>query len=135
MHTRSSTFEFCFRNKKEIGETGNFSSKIRAHSGEFRELRAYIPGESVARVDFRKSNFETGALIVREYTQEREFGLQICLYIDPSWRFGTQHFSKIDLVSESLAYLIESLWVHEMGGQIWIVSQSGVEHFPIPESV
>jgi hypothetical protein len=119
MRTRNDILEFHLRDHAQRSVDGNFSSKIRASAGEFQELRPYIFGENASRIDFRKSNFDSDTLVLREYTQEKEFHVHIAIVPDASWRFGTSRYTKRDILIESLMHIVNSLWIQEIPGYIW----------------
>lgn len=132
--------EFHFRNTRlQSRHSGNLVSRVRANSGDFHELRPYVMGEETTRIDYRKSDFENDALIVREYVQEQSYGMAFIFCIDPSWRFGTRELTKFDLISEAITIICESVWEKELPGSFVVVGQhlsnGGMAEYPFPRNI
>lgn len=117
--------------------SGDFLSRVRASSGDFHELRPYVSGESGVRVDYRKSDFESGRLVVREYLQEQSFELGIVVFVDPAWRFGTDDFTKFDIFSSSIRCLALSVWDREIVASLFLVSgdMGHIREYPFPRDM
>lgn len=106
--------------------SGTFLSSIFADSGEFQELRDYVPGESVKRMDWVRS-VGREVPVVRSFNEEVDHALVLVLDISPSFRFSDRRGSKVSLLFEACTLLIRSAWVKGMGGSIY-----GLSDFPLP---
>ena len=87
-------------------ESGAFNSKFRGGGIEFSEVREYIPGDDVNRIDWNVSaRYDT--LFVKEFVEENELNIYLILDLSESNNFGFKK-SKLDLsfeVAVSLMFL------------------------------
>ena len=87
-------------------ESGAFNSKFRGGGIEFSEVREYIPGDDVKRIDWNVSaRYDT--LFVKEFVEENELNIYLILDLSESNNFGFKK-SKLDLsfeVTVSLMFL------------------------------
>ena len=87
-------------------ESGAFNSKFRGGGIEFSEVREYIPGDDVKRIDWNVSaRYDT--LFVKEFVEENELNIYLILDLSESNNFGFKK-SKLDLsfeVAVSLMFL------------------------------
>ena len=87
-------------------ESGAFNSKFRGGGIEFSEVREYIPGDDVKRIDWNVSaRYDT--LFVKEFVEENELNIYLILDLSESNNFGFKKL-KLDLsfeVAVSLMFL------------------------------
>ena len=87
-------------------ESGAFNSKFRGGGIEFSEVREYIPGDDVKRIDWNVSA-RHNSLFVKEFVEENELNIYLILDLSASSKFGFKK-SKLDLsfeVAVSLMFL------------------------------
>ena len=87
-------------------ESGAYNSKFRGGGIEFSEVREYIPGDDVKRIDWNVSA-RHNSLFVKEFVEENELNIYVILDLSASNNFGTVK-SKLDLsfeVTVSLMFL------------------------------
>ena len=87
-------------------ESGAYNSKFRGGGIEFSEVREYIPGDDVKRIDWNVSA-RYNSLFVKEFVEENELNVYVILDLSASNNFGFMK-SKIDLsfeVAVSLMFL------------------------------
>ena len=87
-------------------ESGTYNSKYRGGGIEFSEVREYIPGDDVKRIDWNVSA-RHNSLYVKEFVEENELNIYLILDLSASTNFGFMK-SKLDLgfeVAVSLMFL------------------------------
>ena len=87
-------------------ESGSYNSKYRGGGIEFSEVREYIPGDDVKRIDWNVSA-RHNSLYVKEFVEENELNIYLILDLSASTNFGFMK-SKLDLgfeVAVSLMFL------------------------------
>ena len=87
-------------------ESGAYNSKYRGGGIEFSEVREYIPGDDVKRIDWNVSA-RHNSLYVKEFVEENELNIYLILDLSASTNFGFTK-SKLDLgfeVAVSLMFL------------------------------
>jgi uncharacterized protein (DUF58 family) len=87
-------------------ESGAYNSKFRGGGIEFSEVREYIPGDDVKRIDWNVSA-RHNSLFVKEFVEENELNVYVILDLSASNNFGFMK-SKLDLsfeVAVSLMFL------------------------------
>ena len=87
-------------------ESGAFNSKFRGGGIEFSEVREYVPGDDVKRIDWNVSA-RHNSLFVKEFVEENELNIYLILDLSASNNFGFMK-SKLDLsfeVAVSLMFL------------------------------
>ena len=87
-------------------ESGAYNSKFRGGGIEFSEVREYVPGDDVKRIDWSVSA-RYNSLFVKEFVEEKELNVYIILDLSASNNFGFIK-SKRDLsfeVTVSLMFL------------------------------
>ena len=94
------------KNLVEGIESGAYNSKFRGGGIEFSEVREYIPGDDVKRIDWNVSA-RHNSLFVKEFVEENELNTYLILDLSASNNFGFKK-SKLDLsfeVAVSLMFL------------------------------
>ena len=87
-------------------ESGAYNSKYRGGGIEFSEVREYIPGDDVKRIDWNVSA-RHNSLYVKEFVEENELNIYLILDLSASTNFGFMK-SKLDLgfeVAVSIMFL------------------------------
>ncbi len=87
-------------------ESGAYNSKFRGGGIEFSEVREYIPGDDVKRIDWNVSA-RHNSLYVKEFVEENELNIYLIVDLSASTSFGFTK-SKLDLsfeVAVSLMFL------------------------------
>ena len=88
-------------------ESGAYNSKFRGGGIEFSEVREYIPGDDVKRIDWNVSA-RHNSLYVKEFVEENELNIYLIVDLSASTNFGFTK-SKLDLsfeVAVSLMFLV-----------------------------
>ena len=87
-------------------QSGAYNSKFRGGGIEFSEVREYVPGDDVKRIDWNVSA-RHNSLFVKEFVEENELNIYLILDLSASNNFGFIK-SKLDLsfeVAVSLMFL------------------------------
>lgn len=87
-------------------QSGAYNSKFRGGGIEFSEVREYVPGDDVKRIDWNVSA-RHNSLFVKEFVEENELNIYLILDLSASNDFGFIK-SKLDLsfeVAVSLMFL------------------------------
>ena len=85
-------------------QSGAYNSKFRGGGIEFSEVREYIPGDDVKRIDWNVSA-RHNSLFVKEFVEENELNIYLILDLSASNNFGFEK-SKLDLSFEVAASLM-----------------------------
>ncbi len=94
------------KNLVEGIESGAYNSKFRGGGIEFSEVRGYVPGDDVKRIDWNVSA-RHNSLFVKEFVEENELNIYLIVDLSASNNFGFKK-SKLDLsfeVAVSLMFL------------------------------
>jgi uncharacterized protein (DUF58 family) len=67
---------------------GDYRSAFKGSGMEFEEVRAYVPGDDVRRIDWNVTA-RTGEAWIKEFREERELTLLVLLDVSGSVRFGS----------------------------------------------
>ena len=86
------------KNTVESIESGIYNSKFRGGGIEFSEVREYVPGDDVKRIDWSVSA-RHNSLFVKEFVEEKELNVYTVLDLSASNNFGFSK-SKLDLSFE-----------------------------------
>ncbi len=94
------------RTKRLVNETfaGEYESVFKGHGVEFTEVREYVPGDDVRRIDWNVTA-RMGHPFVKKYREERELTLVFVVDASASEYFGTSSRLKINMASEVTALL------------------------------
>ncbi len=84
--------------------SGNRRSLYRGEGTDFADLREYIPGDDLRRIDWRASAKTRGNLIVKEFDLERNTDVMILLDLSASMLLGGRE-QRIKLAVEAVASL------------------------------
>ena len=85
-------------------ESGAFNSKFRGGGIEFSEVREYVPGDDVKRIDWNVSA-RFNEPFVKVFEEERELTVILVLDVSGSSDFGTKEITKKGLMLELAAVL------------------------------
>ncbi len=113
---------------------GNYVSRVMGEGIEFGDLRQYIPGDSIKKINW-KASARTGLLHVNEYARERNS--DIVLMVDSFRNFGPAGNSYLDLAARTagaLAFRFLSgknrVGFIEFGGRfIWLLPGLGTRQW------
>ena len=92
------------KNLVEGIESGAYNSKFRGGGIEFSEVREYIPGDDVKRIDWNVSA-RHNSLFVKEFVEENELNIYLIVDLSASNNFGFKK-SKLDLSFEVVVSLM-----------------------------
>lgn len=94
------------RSRRLVNETfaGEYESVFKGHGVEFTEVREYVPGDDVRRIDWNVTA-RMGSPFVKKYREERELTLVFVVDASSSEYFGTARRQKINMASEVTALL------------------------------
>jgi uncharacterized protein (DUF58 family) len=103
--------EFDFLNQKgKLQDLGIRKSRMRGLGSEFESLREYVLGDDFRKVDW-KATARRGKLIVRQYEQERNQPVIICIDIGRRMLSEVNGITKLDYVLDSLLMLAQAVYV------------------------
>ena len=83
---------------------GEYQSVFRGRGVEFDEVRPYVPGDDVRRIDWNVTA-RMAETYVRRYQEERELTVMLAVDASGSSEFGTAERFKRDLAAEMAAVL------------------------------
>lgn len=103
--------EFDFLNQKgKLQDLGIRKSRMRGLGSEFESLREYVLGDDFRKVDW-KATARRGKLIVRQYEQERNQPVIICIDVGRRMLSEVNGITKLDYVLDSLLMLAQAVYV------------------------
>jgi uncharacterized protein (DUF58 family) len=101
--------EFDFLNQKgKLNQLGIRKSRMRGLGSDFESLRDYTKGDEFRKIDW-KASARRGKLIVRQYEQERNQPVIICIDIGRRMLAEVDGISKLDYVLDSLLMLAQAV--------------------------
>lgn len=83
---------------------GEYQSAFKGRGMEFSEVREYNYGDDIRQIDWNVTA-RTGEPFIKQFEEEREQTLMLCVDISSSGLFGSQDQSKRDLTIEICAVL------------------------------
>lgn len=94
------------RTKRLVNEvfSGEYESVFKGHGVEFSEVREYVPGDDIRRIDWNVTA-RMGHPYVKKFREERELTLTFVVDVSSSEYFGSISRQKINLASEVTALL------------------------------
>ncbi len=84
--------------------SGGFKSAFRGSGLEFREVRAYAPGDDVRRIDWNVTA-RTSVAHIKTYAEERELEVRLVLDAARGMDFGTRACTKGEIAARACALL------------------------------
>lgn len=101
--------EFDFlRQKGKLNQLGIRKSRMRGLGSEFESLREYMQGDDFRKIDW-KASARRGKLIVRQFEQERNQPVVICIDIGRRMLSEVNGVTKLDYVLDSLLMLAQAV--------------------------
>jgi len=86
---------------------GSYHSVFKGRGMAFADVRPYAPGDEIRFIDWNVTA-RTGELHVKQFTEERELTVFICVDVSRSLEFGTRGREKRELAAEIAALLAMS---------------------------
>lgn len=83
---------------------GEYQSAFKGRGMEFSEVREYTYGDDIRQIDWNVTA-RTGDPFIKQFEEEREQTLMLCVDISPSGIFGSKGQSKMELSIEICAVL------------------------------
>lgn len=83
---------------------GEYQSAFKGRGMEFSEVREYTYGDDIRQIDWNVTA-RTGDPFIKQFEEEREQTLMLCVDISPSGFFGSRNQSKMELSIEICAVL------------------------------
>lgn len=83
---------------------GEYQSAFKGRGMEFSEVREYTYGDDIRQIDWNVTA-RTGNPFIKQFEEEREQTLMLCVDISPSGVFGSKDQSKMELSIEICAVL------------------------------
>lgn len=83
---------------------GEYQSAFKGRGMEFSEVREYTYGDDIRQIDWNVTA-RTGDPFIKQFEEEREQTLMLCVDISPSGLFGSKNQSKMELSIEICAVL------------------------------
>jgi len=104
---------------------GAYHSHFLWNGLDFRDLREYVPGDSVKRIDW-KTSARSNEIYIKNFEQERDLNLVFILDISPSMEFWSKDKTKIETLLE-IFYLLSFAAVRS-GDKVWAYIFNGTTH-------
>lgn len=83
---------------------GHYHSVFKGRGMDFDEVREYVPGDEVRRIDWNVTA-RTGHPFVKKFTEERELTILLLVDVSASGRFGSALQTKRELAAEVASVL------------------------------
>src|SRR5262245_32060344 len=83
---------------------GQYRSAFRGSGMEFEEVREYVPGDEIRRIDW-KVTARHGKAYVKSYREERELHVVIAMDVSPSTWTGTRSSLRREVLLRTTAAL------------------------------
>lgn len=83
---------------------GEYQSAFKGRGMEFSEVRKYTYGDDIRQIDWNVTA-RAGDPFIKQFEEEREQTLMLCVDISPSGLFGSRNQSKMDFSIEICAVL------------------------------
>lgn len=121
------------KTKRLVNEVfaGEYESVFKGHGVEFTEVREYVPGDGVRRIDWNVTA-RMGHPYVKKFREERELTLVFAIDASASEYFGTTSRQKINLASEVTALLSFSALLNNDKVSLLLFTD-GIEKFLPPK--
>ena len=84
--------------------SGGYSSPFKGHGLEFQEVRRYVPGDDIRKIDWRVTA-RTDIPHIKLFTEEKERTVLIIVDMNESMRFGTRGTFKSIIAAKCAALL------------------------------
>lgn len=109
---------------------GQAASIFKGRGMDFEEVREYVPGDDVRRIDWNVSG-RLRKPYIRRYVEERELAILLLVDLSPSGHFGTTGRTKRELAAEVVGALaFSAIRDNDRVGLILFTDE--VEHFIPP---
>ncbi|MDD2871030.1 MAG: DUF58 domain-containing protein [Candidatus Gracilibacteria bacterium] len=105
------TLEFKLSKILNGGLFGAYKSKFHGSGMEFAEHKQYIFGDSLRDIDWKTYN-KTDKLYVKKYEEERDLNVLFALDNTKSMEFGSQDYTKKDILQEVFYSLAMSAFLN-----------------------
>jgi uncharacterized protein (DUF58 family) len=121
------------RTKRLVNEVfaGEYESVFKGHGVEFAEVREYVPGDDIRRIDWNVTA-RMGHPYVKKFREERELTLVFVVDASASEYFGTVTRQKINMASEITALLAFSALSNNDKVSLLLFTE-GIEKFLPPK--
>ena len=86
-------------------ESGTYNSKFRGGGIEFSEVREYMPGDDVKRIDWNVSARHNN-LFVKEFVEENELNVYLILDLSRIYQVSNDHISICSVLRSFFHYLV-----------------------------
>ena len=83
---------------------GGYLSSYKGQGMEWEDVRAYVPGDDVRRIDWKVSA-KIGETQIKQYREEREIVVYLLVDVSRSCQFGSQGAAKAERLAELAAAL------------------------------
>ncbi len=98
---------------------GNSKTRQKGFGFEFDQLRSYQYGDDVRLIDWKSSARNVNNLLVRQYFEERNRSIVICVDISASTMFGSTQFLKHEIMQQVAGVLaLAGQWSQDRVGLI-----------------
>lgn len=110
---------------------GEYESAFRGQGMEFEDVRAYVPGDDIRRIDWNVTA-RAGAPFVKQHREERELTVVLAVDVSSSGLFGSVRRTKNEVAAEIAAVLAYSA-IKSNDKVGLVVFTDHVEHFIPPK--
>ena len=110
---------------------GEYESAFRGQGMEFEDVRAYVPGDDIRRIDWNVTA-RAGAPFVKQHREERELTVVLAVDVSSSGLFGSVRRTKNEVAAEVAAVLAYSA-IKSNDKVGLVVFTDHVEHFIPPK--
>ncbi len=98
---------------------GNSKTRQKGFGFEFDQLRSYQYGDDVRLIDWKSSARNFNNLLVRQYFEERNRSIIICVDVSASTKFGSSTFLKYEIMQQVAGILaLAGQWSQDQVGLI-----------------
>ena len=121
------------RTRRLVNDTlaGQYHSVFKGRGMDFDEVREYVPGDEVRRIDWNVTA-RAGHPFIKKFTEERELTILLMVDVSASGNFGSTAQSKREMAAE-LASVIAFSAIRNSDRVGLILFTDKVEHFIPPK--
>ncbi len=104
---------------------GAYNSHFNGNWLDFRDLREYVPWDSVKRIDW-KTSARNNEIFIKNFEEERDLSIVFFINVWESMQFGSRVKRKIDTLIE----ILYTLWLTaiQSWNRIWAYIYNGKQH-------
>ena len=89
LRSKAAQSKLVFKKKAKSSTTGDYLSPFRGQGMEFDEVRKYVIGDDIRKIDWRITA-RAGTPHIKLFKEERQLNILLCVDMNHTMRFGTR---------------------------------------------